>query len=133
MLADFIGDVVSSIVGDAIVGFLFPAASKPMPPPPEGEWNASLGSLAAFLAAVAAMFGGPFVFLALRGDRNMVLWPFVASSMIVAIVAGSMARRALKVTARRRALARLGLWLSRATLAAGVIAALASFAGVGMR
>jgi hypothetical protein len=132
MLEEFIGDVVSCIVGDAIVGFLFPAALKPMPPP-EGEWNASLGSLAAFLAAVAAMFGGPFVFLALRGDRNMVLWPFVATSMIVAIVAGSMARRALKVTARRRALARLGLWLSRATLAAGVIAALASFAGVGMR
>lgn len=58
MLADLVGEVISSIVGDAVVGLLFPGASRPQPPPPEGEWNASLGSLAAFLAGVAALFCG---------------------------------------------------------------------------
>jgi hypothetical protein len=48
MLADFVGEVISSIVGDVIVEVLFPSVLKPQRSPSEGEWNASLGSLAAF-------------------------------------------------------------------------------------
>lgn len=130
MLADLIGELVSSIVGDAIVEFLFPGASKPQPPPPEGEWNASLGSLAAFLAAVAATFCGMSAFgVVVEGVREMVLWLFLGGSIIVAMLSGIMARRALEVTHRRRALATIGLWLSRATIVAGLVAAVASLAG----
>jgi hypothetical protein len=43
MLADLLGEVVTSIVGETIIGLLFPGVSKPKSSPPEGEWNASLG------------------------------------------------------------------------------------------
>jgi hypothetical protein len=70
MLADLVGEVVSSIVGDAIIESLFPGVSKRQLPPPEGEWNASLGSLAAFFAGVAALFCGISAYGVLRGVKN---------------------------------------------------------------
>ena len=102
---------------------LFPGVSKPQPSPPEGEWNASLGSLAAFLAAVAALFCGIAMFGLLR-VREPLLWLFLGGSVLVAMLSGVLAHRALEVTGRRRALARIGLWLSRATIVAGLFAAL---------
>jgi hypothetical protein len=46
------------------------------------------------------------------------------------MLSGVLAHRALEVTGRRRVLARIGLWLSRATVVAGLLAALVSVAGV---
>jgi len=129
MLADLVGEVVSSIVGEAITELLFPGVSKPQPSPPEGEWNASLGSLAAFLAAVAALFCGIAMFGLLR-VREPSLWLFLGGSVLVAMLSGVLAHRALEVTGRRRALARIGLWLSRATIVAGLFAALVAAARV---
>lgn len=77
MLADLVGEVVSSVAGEAIIEWLFPGLSKPQPSPPEGEWNASLGSLAVFLAGVAALFCGISVFGVLRGVREPLLWLFL--------------------------------------------------------
>jgi uncharacterized membrane protein len=130
MLADLVGEVISSLVGDAIVGVLFPSVSKPQPSPPEGEWNASLGSLAAFLAGIAALFCGLSTFGVLRGMTDVWLWLFLGGSVMVATLSGVLARRALEVTNRRRALAKIGLWLSRATILTGLLAAVLSIAGV---
>jgi hypothetical protein len=49
----WIGEVAMSMVGDTIAELLLPGRGT-QNPPPEGEWNASLASLAAFLAGVAA-------------------------------------------------------------------------------
>lgn len=130
MLADLVGEVLLSIVGDAVMDLLCPGASKSQPPPPEGEWNASLGSLAAFVAGVAALFCGISAWGVLRGVREAFLWLFLCGSVVVAMLSGVLARRALEVTGRRRALATIGLWLSRATIVAGLLAALVSVAGV---
>jgi len=132
MLADLVGEVISSIVGDAISDVLSPGSAEPRPAPPEGEWDASLPSLAAFLAGIAALFCGLSVFGVLRGMREPLLWLFLGGSVMVAILSGVLAHRALEVTRRRRALARTGLWLSRATMVAGVLAALVSLAGVAL-
>lgn len=130
MLSDLVGHVVSAIVGEAILDSLFPGRSKPQPPPPEGEWNASLGSVAAFLSAIAAMFCGPAVLGLLQGITDTFLWIVLGGALIVAMVAGVLARRALEVTRRRRALARIGLWLARATVLTGLLAAVLAIAGV---
>lgn len=130
MLADLVGEVISSIVGDAAIGLLFPGASKPQPSPPEGEWNASLGSLAAFLAGVAALFCGLSTIWLLRGVTDVLPWLFLGGSVMVAMLAGVLAHRALEVTSRRRSLARIGLWLSRATIVTGLLAAVLAMAGV---
>lgn len=133
MLADLIGEVISSIVGDALVGVLSPDASKPKPPAPEEDWNASLGSRAAFLSSVAAMFCALSAFGVLHGARETLPWLFLGGSIVVAMLSGIMARRALEKTTRRRTLATLGLWVSRATIAAGLVAAVVSLTGVGLR
>ena len=130
MLADLVGEVVSFLVGDAIVEVLFPGASKRQPLPLEGEWNASLASLATFLAGVAALFCGISAVGVFQGVREPLLWLLLGGSVIVAMVSGVLAHRALEVTGRRRALARVGLWLSRATIVADLLAALVSVAGV---
>ena len=43
VIADVVGEIVSTIVGNAIGEGLFPRRSHHQLPPPEGEWNASLG------------------------------------------------------------------------------------------
>jgi hypothetical protein len=59
-----------------------------------------------------------------------LLWLFLDGSVMLAMLSGVLAHRALEVTGRRRALTRIGLWVSRATIATGFLAALVSFAGV---
>jgi hypothetical protein len=57
-------------------------------------------------------------------------WLVLGGALIVAMVAGVLAQRALEVTRRRRALTRFGLWLSRATVLSGLLAAVLAIAGV---
>jgi uncharacterized membrane protein len=130
IVGELVGEVVLSIVGETIGGFVFPGDRRPELPPKGGEWNASLGSLAAFLAGVAALFGGLAAFGVLRGVTHALLWILLAGALLIAMVSGVLAHRALEVTNRRRALARIGLWLSRATILTGLVAAALSFAGV---
>jgi uncharacterized membrane protein len=126
MLADFVGELVSSMVGDAIIGLFLPDVSKPRPSLQEGEWTASFASLAAFLAGVAALFCGISAFGVLRGVREPLAWLFLGGSVMAAMLSGFLAHRALEVTGRRRTLARMGLWLSRATIVVGFLPADAS-------
>ena len=130
IVAELVSEVVLSIVGETIGRLVFPGSSRPEPPPKEGQWNASLGSLAAFLAGIAALFGGLAAFGLLRGVTHALVWILSAGALLIALVSGVLAHRALEVTNRRRALARIGLWLSRATILAGLLAAALSLAGV---
>ena len=130
MLADFVGEVVSSMVGDGIVAWLFPGISKPQPSPREGEWNASLGSLSAFLAGIAPVFCALATFGVLRGISDVLLWLLPGGSVLVAIFSAVLAHRALEATSRRRALAKISLWLSRTTICTGLLAAVLAIAGV---
>ena len=130
IVGELVGEAVSSIVGETIGQLVFPGASRPEPPLKEGEWNASLGSLAAFLSAIAAIFGGLAAWGLLRGLTNALLWLFLAGALLLAMVSGVLVHRALEVTNRRRALARMGLWLSRATVIGGLLAAVLSLAGI---
>src|SRR5262245_30338708 len=74
MLTQIIGEIVTTVLGEAVIGALFPNWSKPQPPPKEGVWNASLGSVGAFVAAVAAVFVGISI-IGMRSARQ----PIVAS------------------------------------------------------
>jgi uncharacterized membrane protein len=130
MLGDLAGEVISSIVGDGIIELLFPGVWKPERSLLEGQWNASLGSLSAFLASVAAIFCGLATLGILRGMTDTPVWVFLGGAGMLAILAGVLAHRALEVTNHRRALARFGLWLSRATVLTGILAAALSIAGV---
>lgn len=130
MLADLVGDVVSSIAGEALVEWLFPGLSKPQPSPREGEWNASLGSLAAFLAAIAAIFCAQAAIGVLSGMTETLIWAALGGAMLLAMLSGVLAHRALEVTDRRRTLARAALWLSRATLITGLLAAALVMLGI---
>ena len=123
MLADLAGEIVLSVVGEAVVECLFPAVRKPQTRPQEGEWNASLGSVAAFLSAVAALFCVPAMRAVLRGDAATLFWGILGGSVLLAMFAGVLAYRALLVTDKRRTLASVGLWLSRGTIGAGLLAA----------
>jgi hypothetical protein len=130
MLASLLGEVVTSIVGETIIGLLLPDVSKPKSSPPEGEWNASLGSLAVFLASIAALVCGLATSGVLRGMTDSLLSLLLGGAVMLAIFAGVLAHRALEVTGRRRALARIGLWLSRVTILTALFAVALLIAGV---
>lgn len=126
MLWTFIGELIAAMVGDVIMGTLFPTWSKREPPPEEGAWNASIGTVAAFLAALAAMFGGLSSFILVTGRYESAIGWLLLVSMIAALAAGVLAHRTFQVTKRRHGLARVGLWLSRATVTVIVVAVLFS-------
>jgi hypothetical protein len=128
MLADLVGEVISSIVGDGLLELFVSRDSTPQPAPPEGEWNASLPSLAAFLAGISAPFCGLSAWLLLRGESEPLVWLLFGVSVTVAMLSAVLAHRALEITTRRRVLARRALWLSRATIVAGFLAALIAIA-----
>ena len=92
--------------------------------------DASLGSVAAFLSAIAAISCGLAGVGLLQGITDTFIWLVLGGALLVAMVAGVLARRALEVTRRRRALARIGLWLARATVLTGLLAAVLAIAGV---
>jgi hypothetical protein len=121
MLGQIIGELVASMLGEAVKGTLFPNWSRPQPPPEEGEWNASLGSVAAFVAAVAAMFVVISSIGIVTGRRGGPFWPILGIAVLVAVVAGVLAHRTFEVTRRRHALAHAGLWLSRAAVSLALL------------
>ena len=80
------------------------------------------------LAGIAALFCGLITFGVLRGVSDTWLWLCLGGSVLVAILSAVLAHRALEVTSRRRALARISLWLSRATICTGLVAAVVAIA-----
>lgn len=130
MLGQILGDLVAAMLGDAVMGTLFPGWSEPEPRPEEGEWNASMGTVAAFLALVAAMFGGLASFAIIAGIYDAVMSGFLVLSLLTALAAGALAHRTFRVTKRRHALARVALWLSRATVTVAVGAVALSALGI---
>src|SRR5437879_5030496 len=54
-----LGAILGEIIGEALVGWLFPRRRRPSQSPKEGMWNASLGSVAAFLGGLAVLFAMP--------------------------------------------------------------------------
>jgi hypothetical protein len=130
MLGQIIGELVASILGEAVLGALFPNWSKPQRPPEEGVWNASLGSVAGFLAAVAAIFGGLSSIGIVTGRQGSPFWIILTIAVLMALVAGMLAHRTFEVTRRRHTLACVGLWLSRATVTVALVAVVLSIAGV---
>src|SRR5436190_19596899 len=117
MLGQIVGELVASMLGEAVVGTLFPNWFRPQPPPKEGVWNASLGSSAVFLAAVAAMFGGLSSIGIVTGRNGSPFWIILVIAAAAALIAGVLAHRTFEVTRRRHLLARVAIWLSRATVA----------------
>jgi hypothetical protein len=124
MLGDLIGEAISSIIGEAFIGWLFPNWHKRTPLPPEGEWNASLGSVAAFLGSLATMFVMTPIIVMIQGrsDEDVPLFFMLVFALVLCLVAGASARRAFRVTLRRRALALVGLWSSRVAFISGILA-----------
>jgi hypothetical protein len=76
MLGDILGEIFSAIIGDALLGWLWPNRPKRPWPPPEGQWNASLGSVAGFLGGLSILFVGAMTIVAARGrqDDGLVLF-----------------------------------------------------------
>jgi hypothetical protein len=125
-----LGSIISEIVGEAVIELLFPGRSKRSAPPPEGTWNASLGSLSAFLGLLAAMFATMSSITIVSGHGDFPAWPFLGASVVVAILAGTLGARAFLVTDRRHALAHVGLWLCRTTLALATVTAVLAALGI---
>jgi hypothetical protein len=92
--------------------------------PKEGTWNASLGSVAAFLGGLAVLFAMPPIlafFWGGRNDKDAGILIFLLVAVGLAVIAGALARRALRVSLRRRGLAIAGLWCSRLILVIGIL------------
>lgn len=116
-----------SIVGELVFGRLL-GRHVATAPPPEGELNASSGSLAAFLAGLGALFSGMASIVMYRGHSDVPFALFFGIGLSSAVAAAILARRSFQVTKRRRALARGALWTARATII--VSAAMLGVSGV---
>ena len=109
MLDHILGEIVSSIIGDAFFGWLFPNRPKQPWPPPEGMWNASLGSVAAFLGGLAAMFVITVCMVNAQGriDEDPPLLFGLIVALGLALTGGVLAKRTFVVTSRLHVLASL--------------------------
>jgi hypothetical protein len=100
-------EVAAWLLGDAISGRI------PSAPTPEGAVNASLGAVAAFLGFVSVMVAIPAVVFPFgRGHFGLDAILLATTLLLVVTACGSLgilaARRALRVTGRNLALAKLG-------------------------
>ena len=118
-----LGAILGEIIGEALVGWLFPRRRRPSQSPKEGMWNASLGSVAAFLGGLAVLFAMPpiLAFFWGRNDKDAGILIFLLVAVGLAVIAGKLARRTLRVTLQRRGLAIVGLWCSRLILVIGIL------------
>jgi hypothetical protein len=134
MLGDILGEIVSAVVGDALLGWLWPQRPTQPWPPPEGQWNASLGSIAAFLGGVSALFVGTATLVLVQGrrDEDVPLLVLLAIGFGCAFLGSTLARRTFTVTPRRHHVAAIGLWCSRASIMSGVVALLVLLSRVGL-
>jgi hypothetical protein len=121
MLAEIVGEIAAAIVGEAALGWLLPARERSAPPP-EGELNASCGSMAAFLAGLGALFcGTACLTMVLSPDLDNPYPLFFAIAFASSALGAALARKTFRVTTRRLALAKAALWVSRVTIVATVI------------
>jgi hypothetical protein len=72
-------------------------------------------------------------YLIMRGRTAFVLWAFLVIGAALALAAETLARRTFEVTKRRHTLARMGMWLSRSTFAAVVLASASFIFGLTFR
>jgi hypothetical protein len=111
-----------------IIASLFDGAIPTDPPAREGELNASLGAIAAFLGFISLMFAIPTVVFSF-GPAPFLLVLGLSLVVVVSAVLGRLAgRRALGVTRRNLALAKLGYGVSTFAMAASLVALLVALA-----
>jgi len=114
--------MLGQILLEMLIQLFVPSIRRPDPPPAEGEYNASLGSIAAFLALLAVLFSVPLALIVVvksRLDPDM-MWMFGISA-VFAILGITAAYGTFRVTWRRHTLARAALWSSWFALAVVVI------------
>jgi hypothetical protein len=116
MLFDLLAEAVMEFLAEGAFEGLFSGWSKPEPPPREGQWSASLGSVAVFLAALGATCTGLAGAVIIRGLLDGELLFVLAVGVALALLAHSLAMRTFVATKRRHLLAHAAIWLSRATL-----------------
>jgi hypothetical protein len=122
VLSDVLTELVVSIAGEAIGEALLPRRGAVSVPMPEGHLNASMGSLAAFLAGLSLLFGSAILLLAVGG--RAFPFPLLGLTLFLAVAAGLLARRTFRVTNRRWPLARAALWVARIMIFATLVALL---------
>ena len=123
MLGDILGEVFSAIIGDALLGWLWPNRPKQPWPPPEGQWNASLGSVAGFLGGLSVLFVVTVSIVVAQGRQgdDVVLFVMLGVGLLSAVLGAALARRTYLVSSRRHQFAAIGLWCSRASIALGIV------------
>jgi len=116
-----IGWILSEAFGDAAVDILFGwlRPSRPSRPLPEGDWNASLGALSAFLALMALMTAGVGISVLTIGNTDASPAPALVvgaavCSLLLSYAAIRFGIRTPKVTGRNRPLATVAIVLSGA-------------------
>lgn len=123
MLGDILGEVFSAIIGDALLGWLWPHRPKQPWPPPEGQWNASLGSVAGFLGGLSVLFVAAVAIVIAQGRQDDVpVLTMLGVGLLSAFLGAALARRTYLVSSRRHQFAAIGLWCSRASIAVGILA-----------
>jgi hypothetical protein len=114
----FLQHVVLWVLGEFVGDLLFPG--KPEPRPAEGDWNASLGTIAIFVAGLSGMFGFGAVITLVHPDTSPPepWWAYVLAvgSAGVAWIAFRLGRRTLVVTRRRHLLAWTAMALAMVTI-----------------
>ena len=135
MLGDILGEVFSAIIGDALLGWLWPNRPKQPWPPPEGQWNASLGSVAGFLGGLSVLFVGTVAIVVAQGrqDEDVALLVMLGVGLLSAFRAAALARRTYLVSPRRHQFAAIGLWCSRASIALGIVATVVLLSRAGLQ
>ena len=134
MLGDILGEIFSAIIGDALLGWLWPDRPK-QPPPPEGQWNASLGSVAGFLGGLSVLFVGTVAIVVAQGrqDEDVPLLVMLGVGLLAAFLGAVLARRTYLVSSRRHQFAAFGLWCSRASIALGIVATVVLLSRAGLQ
>jgi hypothetical protein len=129
-----IGWILSEAFGDVAVDILFGwlVPSRSSKPLPEGDWNASLGALSAFLGLVALLAAGVGIPVLTVGNTDASPAPALAvgaavCSFLLSYAAFRCGIKTPKVTARNRPLATIGIVLScaAALISASALAMLA--------
>ena len=115
MIGGILADVFGDVVFDILFGWLLP--NRPSKPLPEGNWNASLGALSAFLGLTALLAAG--ISFVVARDTNTRPTPALVTgaavcSLLFAYVSFRCGVRTPNVTRRNRPLAALGIVLASA-------------------